>query len=154
MAMCPPGSVVDSLALHAPEQRWSDRALMWVREARAHRIICLVAGIWLLNAFDLAFTLLSNQHGLLYEENPVARRLLGQGVLSIVLYKIGMVLVGTYPLLKFRKARITELGTLVVFFVYALLAVRWSTCFDLYSIGISCDMNFAELMRANQVGLP
>ncbi len=44
----------------------------WVAEARSHRVICLVLGIWLLNGFDLAFTILSHEQGVLHEENPVA----------------------------------------------------------------------------------
>lgn len=122
-----------------------DRAVCWIAEARSHRVICLVAGIWLLNAFDLVFTLLSHKHGLLFEENPLARKVLSQGVVSIVLFKVGLVLIGTYPLLKFRRVRIAELGTLVVFLVYALLAIRWSTCFELYSTGLSHDANVAEV---------
>ncbi len=56
------------------------------------------------------------------------------GLLSVVLYKIGLVLIGTYPLVKFRTARITELGALVVLIAYATVAIRWSQCYDWYSL--------------------
>lgn len=108
------------------------RLMDWVVEARSHRVICLVVGIWLLNAFDLAFTLLSHEQGLLHEQNPLARRMLDNGTASVVLYKVGLVLIGTYPLIKFRSMRIAELASLVIILTYATLAIRWSTCYDLY----------------------
>jgi len=125
-----------------------NRFCHWVAAARSHRVICLVAGIWMLNGFDLAFTLLSHQHGLLDEQNPFARSMLEQGELSVLLFKVGLVLIGSYPLLRFRHVRITELGALVVLFVYALLAFRWSACFELYSASISNPISLAELEAA------
>ncbi len=150
MALCHTGTVVEPIVRESPGRTWWDRAVCWIAEARSHRIICLVAGIWLLNGFDLVFTLLSHEHGLLFEENPLAREMLGQGVVSVVLYKIGLVLIGTYPLLKFRRVRITELGTFVVFLVYALLAIRWSTCFKLYSMGLTRDTDVAGVAIVDQ----
>jgi hypothetical protein len=102
-------------------------------EARSHRVICLVLGVWLLNGFDLAFTILAHQHGLLHEENPLARRMLSHGTTSIVLFKIGLVLIGSYPILRFRMRRISELAAVLVLAAYVMLAIRWSTCVDLYS---------------------
>lgn len=99
----------------------------------------------MLNGFDLAFTLLSHQHGLLDEQNPFARSMLEQGELPVLLFKVGLVLIGSYPLLRFRHVRITELGALVVLFAYALLAFRWSACFELYSASISHPISLAEL---------
>ncbi len=123
---------------------WS-RCVHWVVEARSHRVICLVAGIWLISGFDLALTILSHQQGVLHEENPVARQMLAHGPWSLSLYKIGLVLIGSYPLLKFRTARVTELGTLVVLLVYAILAVRWSACIDFYQLAASGSATLADL---------
>ena len=111
--------------------RWAKHTGLVV-EGRSRRVICLVAGIWLFNAFDLALTIIAHQQGLLQEENPLARELLRHGAVPLILYKTGLVLIGSYPLLKFRAARITELGTLVVLLIYALLAARWSSCYDVY----------------------
>lgn len=119
--------------------------MTWVAEARSHRVICVVMGIWLLNAFDLIFTLLSHRHGLLDEENPIARFVLGNGTLSIVLFKIGMVLIGSYPLLRFRRLRLAELAAYVVLAAYAFLAIRWSTCFELYSAVLPGHIDLAGL---------
>ena len=106
-------------------------------------------GIWLLNGFDLIFTILAHQQGMLQEQNPIARLMLTYGTPSIVLFKIGLVFIGSYPLLRFRTARITELGTLVILVAYALLAVHWSECYELYAASISHDPNLAELNGSN-----
>ena len=124
---------------------WCDRWLNWMVEARSHRVICLILGIWLINGFDLALTLFSHEQGMLDEANPVARRMLEQGTLPLILYKIGLVLIGSYPLLKFRAARITELGTIVILIVYATLAVQWSNCYDLYHACYWNDITLAEI---------
>lgn len=124
---------------------WSIRAVSWISEARSHRVICLVCGIWLLNFFDLAFTLLSHQQGVLQEQNPLARQMLQNGAASIALYKVGLVLIGTYPLLKFRTARIAEMASMVVLLAYATLSIRWSACYDLYVAAFSGDMSVADL---------
>lgn len=121
------------------------RLMHWVAEARSHRVICLVLGIWLLNGFDLAFTILSYEQGVLHEENPVARHMLEQGTASMILFKIGLVLIGSYPLLRFRRARITELGSYVILAAYAFLAFRWSTCFELYADTVGHDFNLAGI---------
>jgi hypothetical protein len=103
-----------------------------------------VMGIWLLNGFDLAFTILSHDQGMLHEENPFARHMLAYGTASIILFKIGLVLIGSYPLLRFRAARITELGSFVILLAYAVLAVHWSECYDLYSITAAHNVEMAE----------
>jgi hypothetical protein len=123
--------------------------LDWAVEARSHRVILLVLGIWLLNAFDLAFTIIANQQGMLHEENPVARHILGYGTPSIVLFKIGLVLTGSYPLLRFRTARVTELGAIVILVAYAFLAMHWSECVELYAITISHGPNVADIASMN-----
>ena len=90
-----------------------------------------------------------HEHGMLHEQNPVARHVLAQGHLSVMAFKFGLVLIGSYPLLRFRRARIAELGAFVVFVAYALLAVRWSVCFKLYALTLNADGNLAELQRAS-----
>jgi hypothetical protein len=136
----------------APEGSYATRLIHWVAEARSHRVICLVLGIWLLNGFDLTFTILSHEQGLLLEENPLARHMLQYGTASIVLYKIGMVLIGSYPLLRFRRARITELGTYVIFAAYTLLAFRWGTCFKLFTATMTDNANFADIESLTGLG--
>lgn len=128
-----------------PRAAWIARAADWVAGARSHRVICIVLGIWLLNAFDLMFTILSHQQGLLDEGNPLARQFLQYGTPSVVLFKIGLVLIGSYPLLRFRRMRVAELGAFTILVAYALLSFHWSFCFDQYAITASQSINFAGL---------
>ncbi len=141
MTVCPthPISTAD-----APDT-WLARTAHWLAEARSHRVICLLLGIWLLNGFDLVFTIISHQHGLLQEENPLAQHMLKHGTTAIVLFKIGMVLIGTYPLLRFRRTRVAELASFTILAAYTLLAVQWSLCFEQYTMAASQSINFANM---------
>jgi len=123
---------------------WWHYGLAWLAAARSHRVVCLIAGIWLINAFDLVFTILSHQQGMLVEQNPVAREMLVRGIPSLVLYKIGLVFIGTYPILKFRTTRISEWGALIVLIAYATLAVRWSDCYDAYCAAFQSAPHYVE----------
>ena len=49
------------------------------------------------------------------------------------------------PLVKFRTARITEWGTLVVLLSYAALAVRWSDCYEAYHVALTASSHMVEL---------
>jgi len=148
MTVCASGTVSGPSTL-AAESPWSARVLDWAVDARSHRVILLVLGIWLLNAFDLTFTILAYQQGMLHEENPLARHVLSRGTPSIVLFKIGLVLIGSYPLLRFRTARVTELGTIVILVAYAFLAMHWSECLELYAVTISHGPNVTDLASMN-----
>lgn len=145
VSWCQTSPSVPAIRPRPRHAHWWTRFIRWVVGARSHRVLCIVFGIWLINAFDLTFTILSHENGMLDEKNPVARHVLQQGTLSVVLFKIGLVLVGSYPLLRFRRARITELGALVVFVAYAALAFHWFDCLELYSMTISDPVNFADI---------
>ncbi|UCE59509.1 MAG: hypothetical protein JSU63_18950 [Phycisphaerales bacterium] len=144
MEVCPGSPIVATLTRDAGRSPWK-RLLDWVAESRSHRVICIVCGILLLNAFDLVLTMVSHQQGVLHEQNPVARQMLRSGPSTIVLYKIGLVFIGCYPLLKFRRARITELASLVIMLAYVILAVRWSTYYELYCAIFPSDTNVSDV---------
>ncbi|MGB0716096.1 MAG: DUF5658 family protein [Phycisphaerae bacterium] len=135
-------------ALAADRNNTWQRFVDWIAASRSHRVLSLVAAIWCLNWFDLVLTILSYRHGMLHEQNPVARQLLEHGELSILLYKVGLVLIGSYPLLRFRTSRITELGALVILGSYALLAFRWSACVEVYVLSICEPVSMAEIDAA------
>lgn len=153
--MWPPTTALSD-SLREPRTRctWTGRLVHWLAEARSHRVICLVAGIWLLNGFDLTFTILSYEQGLLHEENPLARHMLQYGTASVILFKIGLVLIGSYPLLRFRRARITELGTYVILAAYALLALHWSACYEVYAGSGANNFNLAAIESFNNAPAP
>jgi len=140
-----PSTIFAGTIGHSAYRPWLSRLVHWFSDARSHRVICLVLGVWLLNGFDLALTILAHNQGMLAEENPVARHLLADGPSSLILFKIGLVLIGSYPLLRFRCARITELATLVILVAYAFLAVHWSECYELYTLTASGHINMAEM---------
>lgn len=145
------------LALAAPGRSFRDRLARfvdWAASSRSHRVICLVAGIWILNGFDLLMTLMSHEHGLLDEQNPVARHLFVYGAPSVILFKIGLVLVGTYPLLRYRRVRIVELGALTIVAAYAMLALRWYLCYELYMLSASNTVDWAEVQALGALPPP
>ena len=150
----PTTTLSDSMAPAPACRRRSAQVIEWIVEARSHRVICLVLGIWLLNGFDLAFTILSHELGMLHEENPLARHMLAYGTASIILYKIGLVLLGSYPLLRFRAARITEMGSFVILLAYAILAMHWSECYDLYSFTASHNIEMAQTQFQDVLNTP
>lgn len=148
MAICST-TRIDAIPAAAPvaDAGRRNRLFKWAVHSRSRRVILLVLGIWLLNGFDLALTCLAHDQGVLQEGNPVARYFLARGTYGLVLFKVGLVLIGSYPLLRFRKARITELGTLVILVAYASLAFHWQECYELYSITAENNIHMAELGR-------
>ena len=102
----------------------------------------------MLNAFDLILTILAQEQGLLHEENPFGRYMLRFGTASVVLFKVGLVMIGSYPLLRFRTARITELASVFILVAYAMLAVHWSQCYELYALAAICVEPTAYLNSA------
>jgi hypothetical protein len=136
------------------ERSWYSRLVHWAADARSHRVICLVLAIWMLNGFDLTFTLMAHQQGVLHEQNPLARRFLDQGPAPVALFKIGLVLIGSYPLLRFRRARVTEMATIVILLAYGMLAVHWSECYRLYTLTSGMPVNIAEITPAAPTFFP
>lgn len=113
--------------------------------SRSHRVICLVAGIWLFNAFDLILTLLAHKQGMLLEVNPVAYQVLLWGAVPIVIYKTTLVLGGSVGLLWFRSRRAAELAAIVVLAAYVLVAVRWHLCYELHMLSATANVEWSEL---------
>lgn len=130
------------------------RAIQWAGRSRSHRVICLVLAIWMLNGFDLVFTILAHQQGYLHEQNPLARHFLAGGIASVVLFKVGLVLMGSYPLLRFRRAIISEMASLIILMAYGLLAVHWSECYELYLLSSGSPINIAEITPSRSFFAP
>jgi len=107
--------------------------LHWLAQARPRRVICLVVGLWILNAFDLLLTLTASRQQLLHELNPVAAHMLSAGEGYLVLYKFGLIAIASYSLLRFRRERITEIGAVLALVMYGFVAVHWRNCYDFYA---------------------
>jgi hypothetical protein len=121
------------------------RTWNWVVASRSHRVWCLVAGLWLVNLFDLALTLMAHHAGMLQEVNPVAAFLLSQGPIAVALYKVGLVAFGSGTLIYHRRRLLAELTACTVFLVYGLVAVQWKWCYELYDLSHSGAMTGADL---------
>ena len=104
--------------------------LGWGQASRSRRILILLAGVWMLNAFDLGFTLLAHMQGALLELNPIANRLLSYGTEAVIAYKLVVVLFGTSLLWWTRHHRVTEMGTWLVLLAYVALALRWQYFYE------------------------
>jgi len=134
----------------APAGRLSlaDRAVEWLARSRSHRVLCLLFGLWTINAFDLVLTVLSNDFGLLHESNPIAARILPHGTEAIILYKCTLVAIGSYPLVRYRNYPVAELAAASLLIVYSMVAVQWKMCYDFYSITATIDPRVTEVVGA------
>src|SRR5882672_1251507 len=120
MARLPAPCVDASLASGEPSR------LQRVLSARPVRVFLLLAAVWLLNGFDLLFTILADKLGCFIELNPLAAALLDDGdYAGIILFKIALVGGGTFILWHLRRHRLAEMSTWLVAFLYVGLAFRW-----------------------------
>lgn len=89
------------------------------------RLFYLLVGAWIINFFDLGFTVLAQQQHLITELNPVAARLLNHGPLVLALYKFGLLGAGSALLWWQRRQRFTEVCLWTYCLVCVMLALRW-----------------------------
>ena len=94
------------------------------RVRRPRRVALLLVGTWVINAFDLAFTLLATGHRHFVELNPIAASIIGNTP-ALIAYKILVVAFGSAILLKYRTRLLTEIGCWGICAVYSVLAAIW-----------------------------
>ena len=131
---CPPASPSRILTKGDPARpgllrRWAN----WFIAARSHRVLCMLAGLWLINLFDLMLTVMAHAQGVLDESNPIARRLLPLGPQALAVFKLVLVAGASAVLIRYRKRFISEVSAALMLTVYAGVAVRWKLCYDLYT---------------------
>jgi len=97
---------------------------------RPRRILLGVAALWVLNVFDLGYTLLETSRSGFVELNPVAARLVGGPDRLLVLYKTALVGVGSVILLALRRHRLAEMTCWLLLAVYALVGIRWNVYYN------------------------
>lgn len=95
------------------------------RLPRPVRVLLLLLGVWLLNIFDLGFTLHQAPMSHFIELNPLAARLLDAPPVALVLYKFSLLGTGTLILLALRRYAVAELACWFLLAVYFYVAVRW-----------------------------
>lgn len=96
---------------------------------RSRRVMLLLAAVWVLNAFDLCFTIIESNGRFFRELNPMAAQLLDTPV-ALATYKVSLVFMGSFILLKHRRRRISELGCWFLLCTYSYLWVRWAEYYD------------------------
>lgn len=154
---CTPSVPSCAILLPAASRRgFLARGWDWIVAARSHRVVCLLAGLWLINLFDLILTLLAHRGGMLQEVNPLAEFLLRHGPGAVCLYKVGLVAVGSGILFYYRRRLLAELTASTLLLVYALVAVQWKWCYELYEISQTGGTSNADIARigAWTVGVP
>jgi len=93
---------------------------------RPRRVLLVLAAMWVLNLFDLGFTLVEAGRSHFHELNPVAARFLAQPSYVLAAYKAILVGLGSTILLALARRRIAELTAWFLLGVYILVAIRWS----------------------------
>jgi hypothetical protein len=88
-------------------------------------VLLTLAAVWVINAFDLGYTLLESHYSGFIEVNPVAARLIQASDEILVSYKTVLLVVSSTILLLCRRHRVVELGCWFLLAVHIHLAVRW-----------------------------
>jgi hypothetical protein len=91
---------------------------------RARRVTLILVLVWILNVFDLIFTLLAHRLGNFRELNPMARGLLGRSD-TLIACKLATVFAASVIIYAFRRHRVTEVGCWGLAGVYTVLAFLW-----------------------------
>src|SRR5262245_33165253 len=73
--------------------------------ARGRRLLLLLIGVWLVNLFDLGFTLVACQQRLMTELNPLAQYVMSWGTPALIVYKFVLVASGSAILWWQRRRR-------------------------------------------------
>ncbi len=123
------------------------RIWTWISEARAHRVLCLLAGLWVISLFDLALTIISHRGGLLCEANPVAAFMLTRGPAAVFLYKGVLVAIGSAILIRYRRRLLAEFTAAALLIVYVVVAVHWKWCYELYELAHTNHIADSELTQ-------
>ncbi len=109
-------------------ERLRPPAFSWL--VRPRRVLLLLGAIWLLNAFDLAYTLGESERRTFREMNPLAAQLVKAPPAHLITYKSALVAVGSGLLLALRRERVAELACWFVLAVYCAVAIRWWIYFE------------------------
>jgi len=99
------------------------------RLTRPRRILLALAAVWVLNVFDLGFTLLETTRQHFVEVNPVAATLLHDPA-ALTAYKSALVCIGSAILLCYRRERVSEMGAWFLLCTYLAVGLRWHAYYE------------------------
>ena len=105
---------------------------------RPRRVLFVLAALWVLNLFDLGFTLLESTRTNFVELNPLVAHHVRNNPTFVVAYKFTLVAAGSTILLAFRRQRVAELGCWLLLGIYVLLLIHWSGYYE-YLSDTLCD---------------
>lgn len=91
---------------------------------RSQRVLYALAAIWVLNFFDLGFTITESKAKLFRELNPLAATMMDHPH-ALVLYKTSLVVIGSWLLLRYRRRRLTELACWLLLATNGYVGIRW-----------------------------
>lgn len=124
-----PGELVEpTMTTGAPASLGTDAWRARFRLARPRRILLLLIGVWIVQVFDLGFTLFAHRTGTLSELNPIGEWALQRGAPVVIAFKATLLLGGTVVLWRYRREYLSEALLWFVAGVCVALSVRWHQC--------------------------
>lgn len=121
-----PGATMDCAAVYdLHEGRWMRR----FHENRPRRVLLLLTAVWIVQAFDLGFTLVAHREEAFEELNPAADWALQRGAIGAIVFKVVLVLLGSVILWCCRKRILSECLLWLVFAACVGLSLRWRDYF-------------------------
>ncbi len=93
--------------------------------SRPRRVLLVLAAVWVINVFDLGYTLAESLYSGFIEMNPLAAKLVAGPPAVLVSYKTALLTVSSTILLIHRRHRVAELGCWFLLGVYLYVAVCW-----------------------------
>jgi hypothetical protein len=113
---------------------WKHRADRFIRDigrSRPQRVVLLLAAVWIMQYVDLSLTLFAQEHGMLGETNPLARRVLAFGPAGLAAYKFGLMLCASGVLLWCRRRPLTEYLLWAACGLFLALSLYWCVCLSI-----------------------
>lgn len=104
------------------------RSFRWL--TRPRRVLLLLAAVWVVNIFDLGYTLLESLHSEFVELNPLAARLLDAPPELLVLYKTALLAISSTILLLHRRHRTAELACWLLLAAYLYVGICWGLYYE------------------------
>jgi hypothetical protein len=104
------------------------RCFRWL--IRPRRVLLLLTAVWIVNIFDLGYTLLESIRRDFIEVNPLAAKLVGASPEALVVYKAALVVVSSAILLAHRRQRIAELACWFLFAIHLYVGICWARYYE------------------------
>lgn len=112
-----------------------ERSFGWL--VRPRRVLLLLAAVWVINTFDLGYTLLESLRRDFVELNPVAASLMGGSPEALVVYKTVLIAGSSVILLIHRRQRVAELGCWFLLGAYLCVAICWWRYYEDMLVSVS-----------------